>query len=51
MPVRWETTRVDGRDMRIYLGVPERQRERPACASWHEMLAFFTEHLKRGATG
>jgi len=27
---------------------PERYRERAARASWHEMLAFFTEHLKRG---
>ncbi|MCW5605972.1 MAG: dienelactone hydrolase family protein [Burkholderiales bacterium] len=27
---------------------PERYRERPSRASWHEMLAFFTEYLKRG---
>lgn len=27
-----------------------RYRERPARASWTEMLAFFTEYLKRGAT-
>lgn len=26
---------------------PERYRERPSRASWHEMLAFFTENLKR----
>lgn len=29
---------------------PERYRERAARASWHEMLAFFTEHLKRGTS-
>lgn len=29
---------------------PERYRERAARASWTEMLAFFTEYLKRGAT-
>jgi carboxymethylenebutenolidase len=27
----------------------ERYRERPSRASWTEMLAFFTEYLKRGA--
>jgi len=27
---------------------PERYRERPARASWHEMLAFFAEYLKGG---
>ena len=27
----------------------ERYRERASRASWTEMLAFFTEHLKRGA--
>lgn len=27
---------------------PERYRERAARASWTEMLAFFTDHLKRG---
>jgi carboxymethylenebutenolidase len=26
---------------------PERYRERPARAAWHEMLAFFTERLKQ----
>ena len=29
MTVRWETTQVDGRPMRIYLGVPERPGPRP----------------------
>ena len=27
---------------------PERYRERAARASWTEMLAFFTDYLKRG---
>lgn len=30
--------------------VSERYRERASRASWHEMLAFFTEHLKRGTS-
>ena len=30
---------------------PERYRERAACASWTEMLAFLTEYLKRGTPG
>jgi len=29
MPVRWETTKVDGKDMRIYLGVPDRPGPHP----------------------
>ena len=29
MPVRWETTNVDGRTMRIYMGVPERPGPHP----------------------
>ena len=29
---------------------PERYRERPSRGSWHEMLAFFTEHLKRSGS-
>ena len=30
--------------------IGERYRERASRASWHEMLAFFTEHLKRGTS-
>ena len=29
MTVRWETTEVDGKDMRIYRGVPERPGPHP----------------------
>ena len=70
MTGRWESTQVDGKTMRIDLGVPnrrgprpgivvaqhafqnflaERHRERAARGSWHGMLAFFAEHLKRVA--
>jgi carboxymethylenebutenolidase len=30
--------------------IDKRYRERPSRGSWHEMLAFFAEHLKRGAS-
>ena len=126
MPVRWDTTKVEGKEMRIYLGVPDkpgphpgiivaqhgpspferasgipcpmigffgmedtnpspddvnkidaeltrlkkwhefhrynntghafqnfrdvRYRERAARGLWAELLAFFTEHLKRGTS-
>jgi len=29
MTVRWDTTRVDGNEMRIYLGVPDKPGPRP----------------------
>ena len=29
MPVRWEMTKIDGRDMRVYVGVPERPGPHP----------------------
>ncbi len=29
MPVRWETTKVDGKEMRIYVGVPEKPGPHP----------------------
>ena len=58
-PVRWDTVQVDGKPMRVYLGVPDgkphefqnfldatRYRERASRGSWGEMLAFFAQHLK-----